>query len=66
MRPVYDAAVRLRKAIFEIVTHELCETLHSGNPLPVAEIHSAIEQMIADAIHEAVQDAISKIRCESE
>jgi hypothetical protein len=41
----------------KFVTHELCEALHSGNPLPVAAIHSAIEQMIADAIHEAVQDA---------
>jgi hypothetical protein len=66
MRPAYDPVVRLRKAILEIVTHELCETLHSGNPLPVAEIHGALEQMIADAIHEAVQDAISEIRCESE
>jgi hypothetical protein len=66
MRAVYGPAVRLRKAILEIVTRGLREALHHGDPLPVAEIHSAIEQIIADAIHEAVQDAIHEIRCKGE
>jgi hypothetical protein len=58
MRAVHDPAVRLRKAIIEIIVHEQREWLHRGDPRPVAEIHGAIERMIADAIHEAVQDAI--------
>jgi hypothetical protein len=54
MRPVCDPAVRLRAAILDLVTRELRESLHTGNPLRVAEIHGRIEQMIADTIHEAV------------
>ena len=60
MRSVHDPTVYLRKQILEFVTRKLREALHNGGALPVAEIHSTIEQMIADAIHEAVQDAISE------
>jgi hypothetical protein len=59
MRAVHDPAVRLRKAIIDIIVHEQREWLYRGNPRPVVEIHDTIETLIEEAINEAVQDAIS-------
>ena len=62
MRAANDPAVRLRKAIIEIVVHEQREWLHRGDPRPVAEIHVAIETLIEEEINACVQDRISEIR----
>jgi hypothetical protein len=65
-RPIYDPVVRVRKDILDIVTRELRDALHNGNALPVADINSAIDQMIEDYGNERVQDAISEIRRDDE
>ena len=62
MRVVNDPAVRLRRAIIEIIVHEQREWLHRGDPRPVAEIHDAIETLIEEEINAGVQDRISEIR----
>jgi hypothetical protein len=62
LRPVHDAAVRLRQAIVEIIAREQREWLHHGDPLPVAEIHTAIEALIEEEINARVQDAVYEIR----
>jgi hypothetical protein len=62
MRAANDPAVRLRKAIIEIIAHAQREWLHRGDPRPVAEIHDAIETLIEEEINAAVQDRIFEIR----
>jgi hypothetical protein len=59
-RPIYDAAVRVRRDILDVVTRELRDVLHNGGTLPVADMHSAIDQMIEDYGNERARDAISE------
>ena len=66
MRTVNDPAVRLRKAIIEIIVHEQREWLRRGDPRPVAEIHDAIERLIEEEINARAQDRISEIRRDDE
>jgi hypothetical protein len=66
MRAVNDHAVRLRKAIIELIVREQREWLHRGDPRPAAEIHDTIEVLIEEEINARVQDAISKIRRDDE
>jgi hypothetical protein len=60
MRPVNDPAVRLRKAIIEIIIREQRVWLHGGHPRPVAEIHDDIETLIEEEINARVQNEISE------
>ena len=66
MRAAHDPAVRLRKAIIEIIAREQREWLHRGDPRPVAEIHDAIERLIEEEINARAQDRISEIRRDDE
>ena len=65
MRAVCDPNAILRKRVIEIITRQLRASL-DGNPRPAAEVLDEVDAVIADAIHEAVQDAISEIRLNNE